>query len=87
MKKETNKNKIARLPDKFRETIQAPIQETNDTNRRPKNVQPETQELSEYSGELNIRIPKTLHFQLFNRAKDEGVPVTEYVIFVLSQRM
>ena len=39
----------------------------------------------EFSGRLNIRIPKTLHFQLSQDAKRDGVSLNQYIIYKLSR--
>ena len=40
---------------------------------------------AEYSGELNIKIPKSLHRQLDERAKSEGVSLFQYIIYKLAK--
>ncbi|ACV64570.1 protein of unknown function UPF0150 [Desulfofarcimen acetoxidans DSM 771] len=40
---------------------------------------------NEYSGKLNIRIPKTLHRLLAEKAKDEKVSLNQYIMYQLSR--
>ena len=39
----------------------------------------------EYSGKLNIRIPKSLHRTLAEKAKDEKVSLNQYIMYQLSR--
>ncbi|OQB15791.1 MAG: HicB family protein [Firmicutes bacterium ADurb.Bin193] len=38
----------------------------------------------EYSGKISLRLPKTLHKDLINNAKNEGVSLNQYVLYKLS---
>lgn len=38
-----------------------------------------------YSGQFKLRIPKTLHQSLATRAKDEGLSMNQYCLYLLSQ--
>ncbi|WP_294857359.1 toxin-antitoxin system HicB family antitoxin [uncultured Oscillibacter sp.] len=38
----------------------------------------------DFSGRLNIRIPKSLHMKLSSEAKDDGVSLNQYIIYKLS---
>jgi len=38
-----------------------------------------------YSGKLNIRIPKSLHRTLAERAKDEKVSLNQYIVYQLAR--
>ncbi len=40
---------------------------------------------SNYSGKLNIRIPKSLHRNLAEQAKDEKVSLNQYIVYQLSR--
>lgn len=42
-------------------------------------------DLSQYSGELRVRLPKTLHKRLKDEAKLEGLSMNQYVIYKLTQ--
>lgn len=39
----------------------------------------------EFSGKLNIRIPKSLHCQLSQEAKRDGVSLNQYIIYKLAR--
>lgn len=39
----------------------------------------------DYSGKLNIRIPKSLHRTLAERAKDEKVSLNQYIMYQLAR--
>lgn len=39
----------------------------------------------EYSGRFNLRLPKSLHRELAESAKDEGVSLNQYVTMLLSR--
>jgi predicted HicB family RNase H-like nuclease len=38
----------------------------------------------EYSGKISLRLPKTLHKDLINNAKSEGVSLNQYILYKLS---
>ncbi|MPM31593.1 hypothetical protein SDC9_78149 [bioreactor metagenome] len=38
----------------------------------------------DFSGRLNIRIPKSLHMKLSSEAKNDGVSLNQYIIYKLS---
>ncbi|OPX84228.1 MAG: HicB family protein [Pelotomaculum sp. PtaB.Bin104] len=40
---------------------------------------------NEYSGQLRIRIPKSLHRNLSERAKEENVSLNQFIVYQLSQ--
>ena len=42
-------------------------------------------DLSEYSGQFKIRMPKTLHRSLALNAKKEGISMNQYCIYLLSK--
>lgn len=39
----------------------------------------------EYSGKLSLRIPKSLHKELIEQAKREGVSLNQYALYKLSR--
>jgi len=39
----------------------------------------------EYSGKISLRVPKSLHKELVERAKCEGVSLNQYALFKLSK--
>lgn len=46
---------------------------------------PEPKELDDYSGNFRIRMPKTLHKNLVKKAKQEGISMNQYCIYLLSK--
>ncbi|MBN2003940.1 MAG: type II toxin-antitoxin system HicB family antitoxin [Anaerolineae bacterium] len=49
--------------------------------------EPAPTELEEYSGRFLVRLPKTLHSQLANRATREGTSLNQLVVMMLSESM
>lgn len=45
----------------------------------------EPDRLSSYSGRFKLRIPKTLHRKLVIQAKNEGVSLNQYCVYLLSK--
>lgn len=45
---------------------------------------PEPEELKEYSGQFKLRLPKSLHKQLAEHSKSEGVSMNQYCVYLLS---
>jgi predicted HicB family RNase H-like nuclease len=39
----------------------------------------------EFSGQLRLRMPKSLHQQLSNRASEEGVSLNQYIVYELGK--
>ena len=39
----------------------------------------------EYSGQLRLRMPKSLHQKLSNRASEEGVSLNQYIVYELGK--
>ena len=48
---------------------------------------PEPREEEEYSGKFNLRVPKTLHRKLVEKANEEGVSLNTLCISLLSERL
>lgn len=48
---------------------------------------PEPNELSSYSGNFKLRIPKSLHKQLAEEAKVEGVSMNQLCVYLLSKEL
>lgn len=46
---------------------------------------PEPKSANEFSGEYKLRMPKSLHQRLMQRAKAEGVSMNQYCVYLLSQ--
>jgi len=47
-------------------------------------VIPEPEDLKEYSGQFKLRLPKSLHKQLAEHSKSEGVSMNQYCVYLLS---
>ena len=45
---------------------------------------PEPEDLTKYSGQFKLRLPKTLHKQLAEQSKAEGVSMNQYCVYLLS---
>ena len=45
----------------------------------------ESRDLSEYSGQFKLRVPKSLHRSLSVNAKKEGISMNQYCIYLLAQ--
>ena len=46
---------------------------------------PKPNELEDYSGQFKLRIPKSLHRQLAERSKAEGISMNQYCMYLLSR--
>lgn len=46
---------------------------------------PMPDKLNKYSGQLRLRMPKSLHRDLAVRAKEEGISMNQYCIYLLSK--
>lgn len=46
---------------------------------------PELDDIFEYSGQFKLRIPKSLHKQLAEHSKQEGVSMNQYCVYLLSR--
>ena len=48
---------------------------------------PEPKILNEYSGNFKLRMPKSLHKSLADYAKEEGVSMNQYCVYLLSKEI
>lgn len=48
---------------------------------------PEPMNVEEYSGQFKIRMPKSLHKELADRSKKEGISMNQYCVYLLSHNM
>ena len=48
---------------------------------------PEPVIVDDYSGQLRLRMPKTLHKYLADKAREEGISMNQYCIYLLSQNV
>lgn len=84
--KEALSEKLARIPEAKPDTIDKAIlanaQVVNDGSVMGLE---EFKSAAEFSGKLNIRIPKTLHCQLSREAHRDGVSLNQYIIYKLAR--
>ena len=46
---------------------------------------PEPDDLEEYSGQFKLRLPKSLHKQLAEHSRREGISMNQYCVYLLSR--
>jgi len=46
---------------------------------------PEPNKLENYSGQFKLRLPKSLHKELAERSKQEGISMNQYCLYLLSK--
>lgn len=46
---------------------------------------PEPHDINEFSGNLRLRMPKSLHMKLSQNADKEGISMNQYIIYLLSK--
>jgi len=46
---------------------------------------PEPSKTDEYSGQFKLRLPKSLHKELAERSKKEGISMNQYCVYLLSK--
>ena len=73
------------------DTIEEVVQNIVDAKREWLEVElengsiiPEPDELKEYSGQFKLRLPRSLHRQLAEHSKNEGVSMNQYCVYLLS---
>ena len=73
------------------ETIEAVVQNVVDAKRAWLEAEletgatiPEPEDLKEYSGQFKLRLPKSLHKQLAEYSKSEGVSMNQYCVYLLA---
>lgn len=74
------------------ETIEKAIDNAKDAKRawleamiEAGNEIPEPDDLEKYSGQFKLRIPKSLHRQLAEHSKREGISMNQYCLYLLAQ--
>lgn len=84
--KEELRLKLASIPEEEPDVTDramiAQAQAVNDDSALPLE---EVKTALDFSGKLNIRIPKSLHFQLSQEAKRDGVSLNQYIIYKLAR--
>lgn len=48
---------------------------------------PEPKDTAEYSGQFKLRLPKSLHRELSERAQEEGISMNQYCLYLLSKNI
>lgn len=48
---------------------------------------PEPKNIDSYSGQFKLRLPKSLHKELAERSKQEGISMNQYCVYLLSHNM
>lgn len=48
---------------------------------------PEPSKLDDYSGQFRLRLPKSLHKELVERSKQEGISMNQYCLYLLSRNL
>ncbi|HHY74049.1 MAG TPA: type II toxin-antitoxin system HicB family antitoxin [Bacillus bacterium] len=53
-------------------------------NRKIQIPLPKCEKTEDFSGKLTLRLPKNMHRNLSNQAKEEGVSLNQYILYLLS---
>ena len=62
------------------------IKQTNDTDKGISlEEMRELRAAQEYNGKISLRVPKTLHRDLVNSAKNEGISLNQYILYKLAK--
>ena len=78
--------KINAIPEEIPDDIDLlAIQNAEKENDESLTPLEEVKNALDYSGKLNIRIPKSLHRKLSLAAKSDGVSLNQYIIYKLAQ--
>lgn len=48
---------------------------------------PEPMSIDDYSGQFKLRMPKSLHKELAERSKQEGISMNQYCVYLLSHNL
>ena len=74
---ETVEQAVINAEDAKREWLTAALEEGIEI---PVPIEP-----NEYSGQFKLRIPKSLHYSLALHAKEEGISMNQYCVYLLSK--
>ncbi|MBQ6450682.1 MAG: type II toxin-antitoxin system HicB family antitoxin [Solobacterium sp.] len=76
------------------ETIEKAVQNAEDAKRawfsatiEEQITIPDPRRLEKYSGQFKLRIPRSLHVRLAEQARQEGVSMNQYCVYLLSTHM
>lgn len=75
---ETTEEAIANIQDAKKAWLEAALEDGVDI--------PEPLSAKDYSGQFKIRMPKSLHKKLAERAKREGISLNQYCVYLLSEQ-
>ena len=84
--KEELRAKLASIPEEEPDNVdRAMLAQAGTDDDEPAVSLDEIKRAYEFSGKLNIRIPKSLHCQLSQEAKKDGVSLNQYIIYKLAR--
>lgn len=75
---ETVEEAMANIRDAKRAWLEAALEDGIDI--------PEPARIEQYSGQFKLRLPKSLHKKLAERAKREGISLNQYCVYLLSEQ-
>lgn len=84
--KEVVRAKLANIPEVEPDDVdRAMLAQAEIDDDEPAIPLEEVKSAYEFSGKLNIRIPKSLHCQLSQEARRDGVSLNQYIIYKLAR--
>lgn len=84
--KEELRAKLASIPEVEPDGMdRAMLEQAGTDDNGPAISLEEVKGVYDFSGKLNIRIPKSLHCQLSREAKRDGVSLNQYIIYKLAR--
>ena len=84
--KEVVRAKLANIPEVEPDDVdRAMLAQAEIDDHEPAIPLEEVKSAYEFSGKLNIRIPKSLHCQLSQEARRDGVSLNQYIIYKLAR--
>lgn len=84
--KEELRAKLASIPEVEPDGMdRAMLEQAGTDDNGPAISLEEVKSVYDFSGKLNIRIPKSLHCQLSREAKRDGVSLNQYIIYKLAR--
>lgn len=86
LRKEDMAAKLAAIQEAVPDELdQSMIREASAVNDGTATPLEEVKSALDFSGKLNIRIPKSLHKRLSLEAKEDGVSLNQYIVYKLSR--
>ena len=77
--------KLASIPEVEPDEVDRAMLAQAEVDSEPPVPLEEVKSAYEFSGKLNIRIPNSLHCQLSQEAKRDGVSLNQYIIYKLAR--